>query len=352
MKSIFFTISVLLAFLSFSFPTLSMDLDSNKQSGGIPKLQVMVVRSKHSSFEKDAENENYVEVEKHRNTSISDQELFFSVPYRPNNLPKILYYLMPPLKTPLNIPLMGYMTYVDLGGISLSEMFKKNPSLFAPLAKSPHLRGLNLDACDLGQYVSAVSLLTNLTELNIEYNECKNPAPFLSPLTNLTCLNLADNSFGENIDNINFLLALKKLRQLNLRSCGISKHLNDLALLPLICLNIGGNPISTLPSLPGLIYLDAKDCSLPQDAPVSRLLPNLQYLDASGRNSNSVNTLVSLTNLQYLDVSGRPDTSTFKKDLSNLTYFGNPSQKAETSLKFARRIFHCFSLLESVEEGL
>jgi len=143
-------------------------------------------------------------------------------------------------------------------------------------------------------------ILSNLTELNLNYKEITDITP-LSALTNLTSLNLYCN----HITDITRLSALTNLTSLNL----YCNHITDItrlsALTNLSKLELSENQITDITGVSALVnltYLNLYDNQITDITGVSALA-NLTYLNLYDNQITDITGVLGLTNLTYLALS-------------------------------------------------
>ena len=152
-------------------------------------------------------------------------------------------------------------------------------------------------------------ILSNLTELNLNYKEITDITP-LSALTNLTSLNLYCN----HITDITRLSALTNLSKLELSENQITDITGVSALVNLTYLNLYDNQITDITgvsALANLTYLNLYDNQITDITGLSGLT-NLTYLALSDNQIIDITGLSGLTNLtrlilennQIIDITG------------------------------------------------
>ncbi len=165
-----------------------------------------------------------------------------------------------------------------------------------PLSKMINLTGLDLGYNNNISDISTLRGLTNLTSLNLEYNDISDISP-LSELTNLNALTLEHN----NISDISPLIGLTDLTYLNLRENDISD-------------------IGVLNKLTNLTDLDLQNNNI-SDISVLSELTNLTELDLESNNISDISALKGLTNLTSLDLRNnnisKSDIEELKQALPN-----------------------------------
>ena len=143
-------------------------------------------------------------------------------------------------------------------------------------------------------------ILSNLTELNLNYKEITDITP-LSALTNLTSLDLGSNQ----ITDITPLSALTNLTSLNL----YCNHITDItrlsALTNLSKLELSENEITDITGLSALTNLTHLNLYQNEITDITRLsaLTNLTYLNLYNNQITDITGLSGLTNLTYLALS-------------------------------------------------
>jgi len=161
-------------------------------------------------------------------------------------------------------------------------------------------------------------ILSNLTELNLNYKEITDITP-LSALTNLTSLDLGSNQ----ITDITPLSALTNLTSLNL----YCNHITDItrlsALTNLSKLELSENEITDITGLSALTNLTYLNLYQNEITDITRLsaLTNLTYLNLYNNQITDITGLSGLTNLTYLALSDNQIIDiTGLSGLTNLTY--------------------------------
>ena len=179
----------------------------------------------------------------------------------------------------------------------------------------------NLTSLDLGSNqitdITPLSALTNLTSLNLYCNHITDITR-LSALTNLSKLELSENE----ITDITGLSALTNLTHLNLYQNEITDITRLSALTNLTYLNLYNNQITDITGLSGLTNLTDLALSDNQIIDITGLsgLTNLTYLGLSYNQITDITGLSGLTNLTKLSLSDNPITDiTGLSGLTNLT---------------------------------
>ncbi len=167
---------------------------------------------------------------------------------------------------------------------------------------------LDLSSFDRGdkiETIDALAELTNLTKLQLQWNNIKDITA-LSNMTDLENLNLLSNQ----IVDITPLSSLTSLRELSLKGNQISDitPLSNLTSLTQLVLDeneiVDITPLSNLTSL---THLDLDDNPISDITPLSNL-KNLQYLSLSNTNVTDLSPLASLPSLVSVDLYGTPVT--------------------------------------------
>ena len=213
-----------------------------------------------------------------------------------------------------------YSDVKDLTDLDLSNFIDTDDNAkikdISALSSLTNLTKLNLSYNQISD-ISSLSGLTNLTDLNLCYNQISNVSA-LSSLTNLTDLDLSYNQ----ISNVSALSSLTNLTGLDLYNNQISDISALSSLTNLTKLDWGSNQISDISSLSGLTNLTDLDLGSNQISDISLLseMSNLTYLDLSINPLSDISPLNSLTNLKTLFLIGNPisDVSALSS-LTNLT---------------------------------
>lgn len=169
-----------------------------------------------------------------------------------------------------------------------------------PLDDLRHFTGLKrLVLSDGADDISALSHLTNLTDLLLSFNEISD----ISALSNLSNLEYLDLSYN-NISDINALSNLTNLETLVIAENSISD-------------------ISALSNLTNLKYLSMSKNSISDISALSSLT-NLEYLDLIENNISDISALSSLTNLERLALA--------ENNISDISPLGNLTNLRDLTL--------------------
>jgi Leucine-rich repeat (LRR) protein/GTPase SAR1 family protein len=189
------------------------------------------------------------------------------------------------------------------------------------LNQEGQVTGLGLYECkieNLNRIISALSALTNLTQLYFNSNQVSDIST-LSALTNLTQLNFRSN----HVSDISPLSALTNLTQLYFNSNQVSDISPLSALANLTQLYFNSNQVSDISSLSALINLTQLYFRSNQVSDISTLsaLTNLTKLNFRSNQVSDISPLSALTNLTKLNFR-----SNQVSDISSLSNLANLTQ--------------------------